>query len=161
MENGRTEMSRGIRCALSSIRVYTDLSRPGGRSILVGYVAELTTPERRVMGLVGRQNLDPEEMSEIHGLLRHRVSALWDFLSSEFELACGVEPGRGLEYLASRHSFAFSFEAPEPVKIPKSLTDAIHADKEKLEREFRSFLSKQAEEDLIQHERGIKFKIAA
>jgi hypothetical protein len=69
-------MSRGIRCALSSIRVYTDLSRPGGRSILVGYVAELTTPERRVMGLVGRQNLDQEEMSEIHGLLRHRVSAI-------------------------------------------------------------------------------------
>jgi hypothetical protein len=138
-----------------------DLSRPGGRSILVGYVAELTTPERRIMGLVGRQTLDTEEMGDIHGLLRARVSALWDFLSSEFDLACGVEPGKGLEYLASRHSFALSFEAPKTVNIPKSLTDAVHADEEKIEHEFRSFLWKHAEEDLIQHESGIKFKIAA
>jgi hypothetical protein len=66
-----------------------------------------------------------------------------------------------LEYLASRHSFALSFEAPKPVKTPKSLINAVHADKEKLEHKFRSFLWKQAEEDLIQHESGIKFKIGA
>lgn len=161
MKNGRKEMTREVRCALSPIRIYTDLSRPGGRSILVGYIAELTTPERHVMGLVGRQTLDTKEMADIHGLLRSRVSALWDFLSSEFELACGAEPGKGLEYLASRHSYALSIEAPEPVEIPKSLTDAVDADKERLEHEFRSFLWKHAEEDLIQHESGIKFKIAA
>jgi hypothetical protein len=62
-------MTREVTCALSPIRIYIDLSRPGGRSILVGYVAELTTPERRVMGLVGRQTLDAKEMGGIHGLL--------------------------------------------------------------------------------------------
>jgi hypothetical protein len=151
-------MARVVRCALAPIRIYTDMSRPGGREILVGYVAELTTPEHRVMGLVGRQTLDVKEMTDLHGLLRSRAAALWDFLSSEFELACGVKPGEGLEYLASRHSFALSFEAPETVAIPKSLADAAHADGERLEREFRSFLWKQAEGDLIQHESGIQVK---
>ena len=33
---------------------------------------------------------------------------------------------------------------------------AVHADKERPEHEFRSFLWKHAEEDLIQHESGTK-----
>ncbi len=154
-------MTGEISCALSPIRIYMDLSRPDGRSILIGYVAELTTLEHRVMGLVAREALDADELSGLHGLLRHRASALWDFLAAEFELACAVEPGKGLEYLVSRHSFALSFETAKPVKIPKSLVDAIPLGKEKLEHEFRSFLSKQAAPDLIQHDSGIKFKIAA
>src|SRR5947209_7698029 len=127
-----------VRCALSSIRIYLDLSRPEGQSIPIGYVAELVTPEHRIMGLVGRENLTSGEISGLHGLLRHRASQLWDFLASEFELAASVEKGKGLNYLAARHGFALSFEQPHSTRLPKSVTEAARSgSKEKLAEEFR------------------------
>jgi hypothetical protein len=155
-------MAREISCSLSPIRIYTDMSRPGSRVIPVGFVAELVTPEYHVMGLVGRANLDSDEMNALHGLLRHRASQLWDFLVAEFDLASGVEPGKGLEYLAARHSFALSFETPEQVTLPQSVTDAVRSGQDKLAEEFRSFLWDKAKTngDLIRHEGGIKTKIA-
>jgi hypothetical protein len=156
-------MSTAVDCALSPIQIYVDLSRPDGRVIQVGYVAELVTPEYRIMGLVGRENLTSGEINALHGLLHHRASRLWDFLASEFELASGVEPGKGLEYLAARHSFAFSFEHPHPVRLPKSVTDAAHSgNKEKLVEEFHSFLLDTARKNLVHHDHaGIRTKIAA
>jgi hypothetical protein len=153
-------MNHEIRCALSPIRIYTDLSRPSGHSILVGYVAELVTSEFRIMGLLGRERLDSDELAALHGLLRHQASELWEFLASEFERACSLEPKKGLEYLAARHSFAFSFEAPEMVEMPKTLIDAVQFGKDKLTQEFRSYLWEKARDDLIQHEGGIRTKFA-
>jgi hypothetical protein len=127
-------MSNEIRCTLSPIHIYTDMSQPGGRAIPVGFVAELTTPEFRIMGLVGRETLDSDEFNALDGLLRRQASALWEFLASEFELACAIEPGKGLDYLAARHSFSLSFEPPKEIKPPKLLIDATRGDSGKRSR---------------------------
>src|SRR5487761_597155 len=80
-----------------------------------------------------------DEFNTLHGLLRHQASTLWEFLASEFELACAVEPGKGLDYLAARHSFSLSFETPKEIRPSKSLIDAVQLGKDKLAQEFRTF----------------------
>jgi hypothetical protein len=148
-------------CTISRICIYTDMTRPHSPIFPVGYVAELITPQSRILGIVGRERLEPGELDLLHGLLRHQASDLWESLVAEFDLAAGMERGKSLEYLAARHSYAFSVEQPKPVTVPQSLIDAADQGKESLQREFRSFLLEQARTDLTQYESGIRAKFAA
>jgi hypothetical protein len=154
-------MARQTQCTMSRICIYTDMTRPNSPILLVGYVSELITPQFRILGLVGRERLEPHELEALHGLLRHQASELWEWLVSEFDLASNIERGKSLEYLAARHSFAFSFEQPNYVDVPQSIAVAAQQSKEALEREFRSFLLEQARTNLTQYESGIRAKFAA
>jgi hypothetical protein len=154
-------MAPQMACAISRICIYPDMTKPGSPVFPIGYVAELVTPDARILGLVGRERLEPMELAALHGLLRHHASDLWEWLVSEFNLAAGMEPGKSLDYLAARHSYSFSVEKPKSVPLPQSVIDAAQKGKESLKNEFRAFLLEHARAGLNQYETGIRAQFAA
>jgi hypothetical protein len=151
-----------VTCAISRICIYSDMTRPSGSVFPIGYVAELTTPEGRVLGLVGRERLQPSELDALHGLLRHQASELWGWLESEFDLAATMEAGKALDYLAARHRYSFAVEEPKAVPVPQPVMDATRRDRDATKAAFQSFLLEQARRiGITQYESGIRAKFAA
>ena len=106
------------RLNVSRIAYLCDLQANVGKALPLGAIAEITLGPIRAMGLIARTKLDDQELDAVGRLVRHALSAPFDFLKQEFEWAwLNAAPGQSLQMLAHKHSESILFSTPRVQRI--------------------------------------------
>jgi hypothetical protein len=97
---------------------FTNLTNRSAPVIPLGVFAEIMLPKIHGLALMARSSLSPTERGMIGALMRDRLADPFSFLRDEFEEAWDkAEPGKALDFLATRHTAALSVLAPHEVAI--------------------------------------------
>lgn len=125
------------------IGYHCDLMKVGGRVIPLGALVDLRATGVYGLGLVARQSLTEEEASHIGSLIRARISAPFDFLSTIFdEIIRAPAPSSVFESLPDRHnlSLAFTLEgAARSIPLPQPAKKSVEARRIWVRDELKSF----------------------
>ncbi len=140
------------RLNLSRITYRCDLER-SGLVIPLGVMAEFVLSGRdgrtRVLGLIARTALDPNETDTLARMVREQLQSPFDYLKKEFDWAWLNAPaGQALGTLASRHQESLLFAAPvsreikKPAESRKALQDPAKRDLcEARDQEFKLMIA--------------------
>ena len=105
------------------IAYHCDLTQVGGRVIPLGVLVDLRAAGIYGLGLVARQGLTEEEASHIGTLIRPRISAPFDYLSTIYdEVFSAKAPASLFEALPDRHSLSIAFKltgAARAIHLPQ------------------------------------------
>lgn len=125
------------------IAYHCDLTKAGSRVIPLGVLADLRATGVYGLGLVACQSLSENEASHIGGLIRARISAPFEFLSTIFDEVIGAPaPSSVFESLPDRHnlSLACTLEgAARSIILPPPAKKSLEARRIWVRDELKSF----------------------
>jgi hypothetical protein len=101
-----------------------DISRPGGRVIPLGILADMRASENYGLGLVARKSLSNDEAANVGGLLRVQLSAPFEYLHAIFaEVIRSSFPAAAFEALPDKHSLSLQFSmsgGSQTIQLPRA-----------------------------------------
>lgn len=125
------------------IAYHCDLTKTTGRVIPLGVMVDMRAAGVYGLGLVARQRLSEDEAAHIGALIRERISAPFDYLSSTFdEVLAATDPSGVFESLPDRHSLSLSFTlkgATQSIVLPQPAKKSIETRRVWVRDELKSF----------------------